>query len=174
MAVREAAKRQDLNSARILAKEIVQTNRTVTQLYANKAHMVSMQTALTEQLAVARVSGTLEKSTEVMEAMGKVLKIPELMQITQNLAREMEKAGVIEEMISESIEDAVETEDLEEQTEIEVEKILAEITGEIKQLPTAAVPQQMEAKPVSIEAENEVQMTEEDEALRARLEAIRS
>eukprot|EP00210_Caulerpa_lentillifera_P005514 g5273.t1 len=172
--VREAAKRQDMTSARILAKEIVQTNRTVTQLYANKAHMVAMQTALTEQLAVARVSGTLEKSTEVMTAMSDIIKIPELMKITQNLAREMEKAGVIEEMISEAVDDAIETEDLEEDTEIEVEKILSEITGEIKSLPTASGPQRVGAiqEPVSEEVENE--MTEEDASLQARLNAMRS
>ena len=36
-------------------------------MYVNKAHMVSMNAQLAEQLGVAKVAGTLSRSTEVMK-----------------------------------------------------------------------------------------------------------
>lgn len=55
--VREAAKRGDVASARLLAKELVRTRKATTQLYTNKAHMIAMGTQLQEQLAMVKVRG---------------------------------------------------------------------------------------------------------------------
>ena len=63
--VKEAAKRGDTASAKVLAREIVHTRKTISQLYMNKAHMISMNAQLSEQLGVAKVAGTLSKSTQV-------------------------------------------------------------------------------------------------------------
>jgi charged multivesicular body protein 3 len=57
--VREAAKRGDVASARLLAKELVRTRKATTQLYTNKAHMIAMGTQLQEQLAMVKVRGCL-------------------------------------------------------------------------------------------------------------------
>lgn len=53
--VREAAKRGDVKSARLLARELVRTRKATTQLYTNKAHMIAMGTQLQEQLAMVKV-----------------------------------------------------------------------------------------------------------------------
>ena len=63
--IREAAKRNDMASAKVLAKELVHTRRMTTRLWTNKAHMMSMNSQLTEQLAMVKVAGTLSKSTQV-------------------------------------------------------------------------------------------------------------
>ena len=73
--VREAAKRGDMASARLIAKELVRTRRAVTQLYTNKAHMISMGTQLQEQMAIVKVAGTLKKSTEVMKIVNDMMKV---------------------------------------------------------------------------------------------------
>lgn len=62
---REAAKRGDPASAKVIARELIHTRKTISQLYTNKAHMVAMNAQLTEQLGVAKVAGTLSKSTQV-------------------------------------------------------------------------------------------------------------
>lgn len=62
---KEAAKRGDVASAKVLAKELVHTRKTIGYLHVNKAHMVSMNAQLTEQLGVVKVAGTLGKSTQV-------------------------------------------------------------------------------------------------------------
>lgn len=54
-AIKEAAKRGDLGSARHLAKEILASRKAVGRLYTNKAQMMSIGTALKEQLAMIKV-----------------------------------------------------------------------------------------------------------------------
>ena len=66
--IREAAKRNDMASAKVLAKELVHTRRMTTRLWTNKAHMMSMNSQLTEQLGMVKVAGTLSKSTQVLSA----------------------------------------------------------------------------------------------------------
>lgn len=66
--IREAAKRNDMASAKVLAKELVHTRRVTTRLWTNKAHMMSMNSQLTEQLGMVKVAGTLSKSTQVCSA----------------------------------------------------------------------------------------------------------
>ena len=63
--IREAAKRNDMASAKTLAKELVHTRRMTTRLWTNKAHMMSMSSQLTEQLGMVKVAGTLKQSTQV-------------------------------------------------------------------------------------------------------------
>eukprot|EP01023_Acetabularia_acetabulum_P020132 TRINITY_DN2037_c0_g2_i2.p2 TRINITY_DN2037_c0_g2~~TRINITY_DN2037_c0_g2_i2.p2 ORF type:complete len:221 (+),score=34.96 TRINITY_DN2037_c0_g2_i2:88-750(+) len=168
-AVKQAATRNDLASAKILAKEIARARKTVTQFYTQRANLTSMSTALAEQLAIAKVSGTLSKSTEVMQQVQELIKFPELMKSMQEMSKEMMKFGVIEEMIADTIDDAIDADDLEEETEAQLDQILVEITGEtLAQLPQANKAQIQQ--PEIPEEEEE----EDQEELRARLEAIRS
>ena len=67
--IKDCAKREDLRSMRVLAKEIVSSRKTVARLHENKAQMNSVSMMLTEQLATVRSVGHLEKSTEVLSAM---------------------------------------------------------------------------------------------------------
>ena len=73
--VREAAKRGDMKSARLIARELVRTRRAVTQLYTNKAHMIGMGTQLQEQLAMVKVAGSLSKSTQVMKIINDMMQV---------------------------------------------------------------------------------------------------
>lgn len=47
-------------------------------MYTNKAQLLSMNTQLTEQLAMVRVAGTLSKSTEVMTLVNNLVKVRSL------------------------------------------------------------------------------------------------
>ena len=52
-----------------------------------KAQMTSVGTALTEQVAMIRVAGTLGKSTEVMQGVNKLMKIPELQKSMMEMSK---------------------------------------------------------------------------------------
>lgn len=54
-----------MTSAKVLAKELIHTRKVTTRLYTNKAHMMSMNSQLTEQLGMVKVAGTLARSTQV-------------------------------------------------------------------------------------------------------------
>ena len=63
----------------------------ISRMYVNKAQLISMSSQLTEQLGVAKVAGTLSKSTEVMKIVNDLMRTPQLMQTMQQMSREMMK-----------------------------------------------------------------------------------
>lgn len=70
--------------------------------------------------ATLRVAGSLAKSTEVMQAMQRLVRIPEVAQTMQDMSKEMMKAGIIEEMLDETFEDMEDQEELEDAAQVEV------------------------------------------------------
>ncbi|KAK5795110.1 hypothetical protein PVK06_036367 [Gossypium arboreum] len=137
-AIREAAKRNDMGSAKALAKEILMSRKAVNRLYENKAQLNSISMHLGESVAIARTVGHLSKSAEVMKLVNNLMKAPQMAATMQEFSKEMIKAGVIEEMVNDALDSALDSEDIEEETEEEVDKVLSEIAGETAaQLPEA-------------------------------------
>ncbi|KAA3464646.1 vacuolar protein sorting-associated protein 24-like protein 1-like isoform X1 [Gossypium australe] len=181
-AIREAAKRNDMGSAKALAKEIVMSRKAVNRLYENKAQLNSISMHLGESVAIARTVGHLSKSAEVMKLVNNLMKAPQMAATMQEFSKEMTKAGVIEEIVNDAVDTALDSEDIEEETEEEVDKVLSEIAGETAaQLPEAVrkervrVPTQRETTSHQEEAIAEGADDEEElEEIRARLARVRS
>ena len=93
-------------------------------------------------IATLRVAGSLSKSTEVMQAMQALVKLPEIAATMRDMSREMTRAGIIEEMMEETMESLEDVEELEEEAQKEVDKVLWEVTqgklGEAPATPLAA------------------------------------
>lgn len=67
---------------------------------------------------------------------------------------ECSQAGVIEEMVNDSLDSALDSEDLEEETEEEIDKVLTAIAGETAaQLPEAARKERLKQPAQSVEDE---------------------
>ncbi|KAI0243690.1 Vacuolar protein-sorting-associated protein 24 [Massospora cicadina] len=120
--------------------------------------------------ALAKMAGTLQKSAEVMKLVNRLVKLPEISHAMREMARELTKVGILEEMMEDTLE-GLDSEGLEDEAEAEVNKVLYEITDglfgdlqRVEEAPSKAAPQQPE---VSVE--------EEDwERMQARLSALRS
>ncbi|XP_078267313.1 charged multivesicular body protein 3 [Rhinoraja longicauda] len=179
--VKDAAKKGQKDVCIILAKEIVRSKKAVSKLYASKAQMNSVLMSMKNQLAVARVTGALDKSTEVMKAMQNLVKIPEIQATMRDLSKEMMKAGIIDEMLEDTFE-SMEDEDMEEAAEMEIDKILFEVTaGALGKAPskvTDALPEpEPEPEPVPIgatAASDEGEAEGDIEQMQSRLAALRS
>lgn len=72
-----------------------------------------------------RVAGSLAKSTEVMQAMQRLVRVPEVAQTMQDMSKEMMKAGIIEEMLDETFEDMEDQEELEDAAQVEVSNLIS-------------------------------------------------
>ncbi|XP_010535627.1 PREDICTED: vacuolar protein sorting-associated protein 24 homolog 1-like [Tarenaya hassleriana] len=182
-AIKDAAKRNDIGSAKALAKEIVSSRRTVNRLYENKAQLNSISMHLGESVAIARTVGHLSKSSEVMKLVNNLMKAPEMAATMQEFNKEMTKAGVIEEFVNDAVDTALDTEDMEEEIEEEVDKVLTAIAGETAaELPDAVVRKErikLPAQKAGPSREEEaiaegVDDEEELEEIRARLAKVRS
>ncbi|MED6145522.1 hypothetical protein PIB30_026105 [Stylosanthes scabra] len=181
-AIKEAAKRNDMGSAKALAKELVRSRKTVNRLYENKAQLNSISMHLGESVAIARTVGHLSKSAEVMKLVNNLMKAPEMAVTMQEFSKEMTKAGVIEEIVNDAVDSALDSEDIEDEIEEEVDKVLTAIAGETAaELPEAVRKQKLKQPEQRVGAsEGEeaiaegVDDEEEMEEIRARLAKVRS
>mmetsp|Transcript_10185 Transcript_10185/g.15290 ORF Transcript_10185/g.15290 Transcript_10185/m.15290 type:complete len:125 (-) Transcript_10185:107-481(-) len=84
------------------------------------------------------MQGCLAKSTEIMTAMNKLVSVKEIRETMMAMAREMEKSGLVDEIIGETM-SSMEPEGLDSQADAEVDKIMAELTAGVL-APAASAP----------------------------------
>merc|ERR1711981_55911 len=90
-----------------------------------------------EQQSMLRMTDAFQQSTGVMTAMNEAFKIPEMQKNMMDMAREMEKAGLISEIMTETIDDVLEVD--QDAVDAEVENVLYDITsGILGTAPTVA------------------------------------
>ncbi|KAK0191054.1 vacuolar sorting protein Vps24 [Armillaria mellea] len=126
--VKQLASKGDVKNARVLAREVVRSNKQKDRLSVSKARLGSIETQLTQQMAMIKVTGSLQKSTEIMKLSNSLIKLPQISQTMREMSMEMTKAGIMEEMLDDTL-DMDEDEELEEEADAEVEKVLFELTN---------------------------------------------
>ena len=174
--LKEAAKRGDKDVCQILAKEVINSRKSVNKLYTAKANLNSVQNQMKGQLATLKVSGALAQSADVMKNMSALVKIPETQKTMMELSKEMMKAGIIEEMLEDTMEGLNDGEEMEEAAQEEIDKIILELTtGKLTEAPNAVrdtlpVPDDVE----EVKDEELAEGEEELEDMQSRLEALRS
>ncbi|OPJ70780.1 E3 ubiquitin-protein ligase RNF103 isoform B [Patagioenas fasciata monilis] len=132
-----------------------------------------MTESISVETTVLRVAGSLQKSTEVMKAMQNLVKIPEIQATMRELSKEMMKAGIIEEMLEDTFEGLEDQEEMEEEAEMEIDKILFEITaGALGKAPSKVTDALPEPEPMGAAAA--VDEEEDIEAMQSRLATLRS
>uniref|UniRef100_A0A0N4ZMQ9 Charged multivesicular body protein 3 n=1 Tax=Parastrongyloides trichosuri TaxID=131310 RepID=A0A0N4ZMQ9_PARTI len=135
--IKEAAKKGDKDVCKILAKGIVRSRKAVSRIYASKAQINGIIMSMSHQLSSMRMAGSIKASTEVMQQMSNLVKVPEIAATMREMSKEMTKVGIIDEMIDDTMQ-SMDPEDIEELADIEVENTLWEITkGELGKAPVA-------------------------------------
>lgn len=108
----------------------------------------------------------------IMKDVNSLVRLPELTGTMRELSQELVKAGIIEEMVGDSLPDELEEED--EEAESEVDKVLGEILqdkiGKVGATPVTPAPAQ---EPVAEEEDDEDAEAMLDQ-MRGRLEALKS
>jgi len=156
-----------IDACKIIAKEIVRTRSAKERMMMAKAQINSISMQLQTQAAMVRAAGCMQKSTEVMTAMNKIVKLPELQKTMLTMQREMERSGLIEEMVGDAM-DALDGDDVEEDTALEVDKVVAELTGDLFKDASDAPVALPAAAPVAAPAEAD----EDLDMMKARLQAL--
>ncbi|KAJ2770299.1 Vacuolar protein-sorting-associated protein 24 [Coemansia nantahalensis] len=169
--IKQLAKKGDVSSCKILAKELVRSRKQRERVATSKAQLNSISLELNYQASKLKVIGSLQKSTQVMKAVNQLMSVPQLQRTLMEMSREMMKAGLIDEMTGDMM-DALDDEDLEEEAEEEVDRVLAEVTdgalGEIRAAPARTAV----AAHAAAESDAESELDLED--MQARLSALRS
>ena len=114
-------------AVKTLARNVVQARKAKEKAYMAAAQLNSVSMTLGHQVAMIKVSRCMEKSADVMRAMNDAIKLPQLSADMLAMAREMERAGLIEELVGDALALCEPTE-LEGEADQEVERVLAELT----------------------------------------------
>lgn len=91
--VKAAAKRNDVKSARLLAKEIYKAKKQKERLHKSKAQLNSVSLQVDEAFALRKIEGTMKSSTGIMKEVSTLVKLPELMGTMNGLSQELMKVS---------------------------------------------------------------------------------
>ena len=139
--IREAAKRNDTKSMRVLAKEVVRSRQAVVRMLESRGALHALDLQMSESLRNYRLSKTVESSGQMMKEMNKLMRIDRYKETIQAMQREMFTAGMLSGEVNEGMDGLVDTEDVEEETEEKVQEVLDQICGEtLAQAADATVP----------------------------------
>ncbi len=107
--VKQLAQKGDVKSARILAREVVRSDKQKDRISVSKARLGSIGTQLNQQMgalalfclyhgnnfhqiAMMKITGSLQKSTEIMKLSNALIKLPQISQTMREMSMEMTKA----------------------------------------------------------------------------------
>lgn len=120
--IQTVAKKGDQVIVKTLCTQLVKSRAAVNRLASTKAQINSVAMQLETQAAFAKVSTTLGKSADIMKTMNTLLKAPEVAATARTMAMEMQKAGLIEEVMNDAM-DSIESPELEDEANEELEGV---------------------------------------------------
>jgi len=163
------ARKGEAEAVRPLACALVQSKKGKARIHEAKAHMNQIHMQLRHQVMQLRMAKTMQKSTQLMTSMNKLMKVPELQRNLYNMQVEMERAGLIEEMMDDAIDTVLDTDGFESQVDDEVNKVIEELTQGILDATPAAPTAELAAtgKKLYVESMESSQSDELDQRLAA-------
>lgn len=164
--------KQANQDVRTFARELVRVRKQSSRLQTSKAQLNSVQMQVNEAFSVRKIEGSIRASTGIMKDVNTLVRLPELTGTMRELSSELMKAGIIEEMVGDTLDDSALMDGEDEEAEGEVDKILSEILKD-RLPPSRATEEALPAAPVEAETEEE----DNEEMLRQmrnRLQALQS
>ncbi|KAH0370696.1 hypothetical protein KCU65_g2326, partial [Aureobasidium melanogenum] len=156
---------------RTFARELIRARKQTARLVTSQAQLQSVGMQINEAFQMRKIQGSIQASVGIMKDVNTLVRLPELTGTMRELSQELMKAGIIEEMVGDSLPDNELLEDEDEEAESEVDKVLSEVLKD--KLPADAQP--MDLPPVSAaEPEEEEDQEELLAQMRGRLEALKS
>lgn len=169
-----ARAKQAQQEIRLFARELVRTRRTSARLITSKAQLNSVQMQVNEAFAVRKIEGSIRASVGIMKDVNTLIRLPELTGTMQELSMELMKAGIIEEMVEDTLPSDPDMLMEDDEAEGEVDKVLGEILKDRKEPKLPTVPLTEPQKKVEEEEEEEEDAEAMMDQMRNRLEALRS
>ncbi|KEG10110.1 putative SNF7-like protein [Trypanosoma grayi] len=157
-AAKQAARQNDTVAVRMLSKEIIRSRHAVRRMYTARTQMNSVAMHLQQQVSQIKLAGSMKKSSSIMAQMNELMRIHEVQGSMQAMGKEMMKAGLIEEMMNDTIDNALDEGISETELDDEVSKVVEEVMqGQMQgtRVNTTRLPQVQQETAQEAEAEEE-------------------
>ena len=164
--------KQANQDVRIFARELIRVRKQNGRLQTSKAQLQSVQMQVNEAFSVRKIEGSIRASTGIMKDVNSLVRLPELTGTMRELSSELMRAGIIEEMVDDTLMDNEMLEGEADEAEEEVDKVLSEVLKD--RLPaTKTHEEELPTAPQAVE-EDEEDQAEMLAQMRGRLEALKS
>ena len=122
--IKKAAKDGQMGGAKILAKAVAFSRKGKERLLIAKINLNTIDMKIAEQHAMMRVGASFEKSVEIMKLMNQAVRHEAVRDTMQELAKEMQKAELFDELVDEAFAD-MDSEDVEAESEGQVAQVFS-------------------------------------------------
>lgn len=170
--IKKSAKEKDYKSAKIYARELININKQHNKLYTLKTRIDSITMAINEQWSMNKLTESLQALTGIMRDVNSLVNLGVVLGTMQELLKELMKAGVINEMMDDMVDLDMEDDELESESQDEVNKIIQSLTeakfSKIEtEVPTAGIENPVELEPEAEEEEDYEALNQMRERLKA-------
>ncbi|GAA5880197.1 hypothetical protein JCM3774_006083 [Rhodotorula dairenensis] len=145
--IKNGARKGEIGSCKVMAKDLVRTRRYVSKFYTMKTQLQAVSLRIQGMRSNQQMAEAMKGATRAMSMMSRQMNLPQIQRILQEFERESSVMDMKEEMMGESIDDAME-DDVGETEEEEGDRILDEVLAEIG----VSVGQQLGEAPTSMPA----------------------
>ncbi|KXS21339.1 Snf7-domain-containing protein [Gonapodya prolifera JEL478] len=180
--IKKAAKDNQMNACKTMAKDLVRTRRYVQKFYQMRTQLQGVSLRIQTLRSNQSMSEAMRGVTKAMRMMNNQIKLPQVAQIMQEFEKESQMMDVKEEMMNEAIDGAMEDDEDEDEEERVVQEVFDEIgislDAQLASAPTSKVGVAAAAKvkntPQAVGAFGDGGGADDiDAALQARLDNLR-
>lgn len=166
--IKTMAKKGQMNSVKIMAKDLVRTRKYQSKFLEMKAHLQGVSLQLQTMKSTEAMCRAMKGVTKVMVNMNNKIKMPQMNQIMQEFMKENQQMEMTQEMMGEAMEEAMEDDEADEEQIVAqvLDEIGVELSETLGAAPTGAV-----SAPAAKAAE--VAGVPEEEDLESRLNALK-
>merc|ERR1719482_2067812 len=121
------AKEGRVDSAKIMAKDLVRTRAYIKKMYKMKSHMEAVSLRLQTMQSSAQMAQSMKGVVKVMGTMNKKMNLPQIQQIMMEFEKQNEVMGMKDEMMQDAMDDAFADDEDEDEEEAVLGSIFAEL-----------------------------------------------
>jgi len=125
--IKKAAKDGRVDSAKIMAKDLVRTRKFQQKMWKMKSHMEAVSLRLTTMNSTTQMAQCMKGVTKVMGKMNAKMNMPQINKIMMEFEKQNEMMGAKEEMMDDAMDDAFADDEDEEEEEMVVGQVMAEL-----------------------------------------------
>lgn len=175
--IKKSAKNNDMKAIKVYAKELYQINKQYSRMYTSKAQLDSVAMKVEEAYKMKTLTNQMAISTGIMQEVNSLVRLPQIQSTMVELEKELMKAGIMSEMVDDTMESLDMGEDeMNEEVEEQVNKIVEEYTTDkfanVNHVPTVELPTHSEEEVPEEKVDQEADKMIND--MRERLKALQS
>lgn len=134
--IRAQAEKNNVSTVQTLTRQVVRSRKAVSRLEKTKANLFAVDMQLTTSIATMSTTSSLQVSADLLAKMNRIANTEGVSGSMEAMRREMAKMGAAED----AVEDAMRDSDEEDETAIEMQKVMEEMALDVAQFGPLARP----------------------------------